>query len=393
MIILFLIHAFSDICSVEYADEQLPKGYKLIHSTIVFKHGLRAPIDKIPGQEIQWNCSGNDWIYPGGNPLNDELKFVHQFQIKPISHQSFLHGTCRAGDLLEDGVKQMKRLSSFIKNSYSSILTSSFQKRSFSFRSTYTNRCLACIQNIVQGLYDGNEPVDVFVSNEELETLVPNGFICPALQNIFENTLSNHSAFYKVLNEYDSQLNEIKRLNNITAVPHWLRLGEYLVTRKCANTPTPKGFDDKIMNISMNALIKFYEEVLSTENGRKFGTGLLLSEIYYGMRDFLSGGSDSKFVLVCGHSLTFVSLLSSLQIEVTWPQYGSFLSFDLLEKGYEYIVRITQNGHEIKSFQLNEFEQYINLNRPTEKECNVIYPFQEKDKKSLAITLLQMAFS
>jgi hypothetical protein len=185
----------SRFCSVHYRSDPFPAGFSLVHTTIVLKHGLRAPLDKIPGTDVAWNCSGPTWLYPGGDPLNDELRVAHQFEIRPISNQTFLKGNCRAGELLPEGIRQIRELSDHIATVYSSILPRHHAKRSISFRSTYTNRCLASLQVLSDSLLSGSDPVDVFVANEELESLVPNSFLCPALDSRIQQILSENSTF------------------------------------------------------------------------------------------------------------------------------------------------------------------------------------------------------
>lgn len=387
VLFLFLVKG-EEPCSVEYKYDEIPTGYKLVHSTFVFKHGMRAPVDKIPGHETEWKCSSDNWLFPGGNSLNDELGFIHQFRIKPIEDQSFLKGSCRAGELLEEGFQQMKTLAAFLSKNYNSVLPSKFEKRRMSFRSTYTNRCLASLQALISTLFQGTEPIDVFVSNEELESLVPNSYICPAFEDIMNGVLKGN--FSSRLAAFTTTLETIKTQQNITATPHWMRMGELLVTHKCGKMPLP-GFDNDITKDSMNILIDFYKDALST--GKRLGSGVLLSEIYIAMRDYLSGGSDSSAVFVSGHTLTIMSLMAALDIELAWPPFGSMFAFEVLEKQDQFFVRVMLNGKSMKVMPLDDFRDKAMKMRPTEEECRAVYPFLEKNKKSMGIKMLQMSFS
>ncbi|OHT00604.1 hypothetical protein TRFO_32722 [Tritrichomonas foetus] len=397
MILFFLFlssfaHQF-DFCNSEYEADPIPEGYNLIHTTIIFKHGHHAPVDKIPEAEVTWNCTSDNWLFPGGNALNDELQFSKKFRIKPISYQSFLLGNCRAGELLETGMKQMSKLAEFLKKTYSNIIPDHFKKRALSFRSTYTNRCLTCIQILAHHLFPGDEPIDVFVANEELESLVPNSYLCPSLGALYDEQTNKNSSFSKHLKQYDDQLSLIKNESNFSAVPHWVRMAEYLVTTKCANISYPGAFNDKFLNESADLLMTFFNHSINNDNGKKYASGILMSEIYLGMRDYLSGKSDTQFVLICGHTLTFTSLLSALNKTLTWQSYGAYMAFDLLQKNDELLIRTVLNGKTIANFMFSDFENIVMNLRPTEEECKIKYPFMEKDKKSLATKFLAMSFS
>ncbi|KAH0791704.1 acid phosphatase [Histomonas meleagridis] len=357
---------------------------------------MRAPIDKIPGHDIPWNCTGEEWLYPGGNSLNDEHKFKNQFIIKTIPHQSFLRGTCRAGELLNQGIEQMNNLGDYLQSNYKSLLSTLDSRRSFSFRSTYTNRCLASIQTVAQKLLPGEDPVDVFVANEELESLVPNSYLCPKLGSLYRDVQTPNSTFSKKMKIFNNHLNHIKNISNITVVPHWSRIGELLITRHCANQHLPGKFTNEFMAESANLLVDFYMGVMNLTKGRSFSSGLLLSDIYLDMRDYLSGAKKSQFTLICGHTLTIVSLLASLNETVTFPEFGKFVAFEVLEKNENpnsHLVRILLNGEVLKTMEFKEFEKMVLQMRPKEEECGIRYPFLEKDKGDPGIKLLHYAFS
>lgn len=381
----------SRFCSSQFEYEKLPRGYSLLHTTFVFKHGLRAPVDKVPGHEVEWECDGDNWLYPGGDSLDDELEFSHKFRIKPIPDQSFLRGTCRAGELLPEGVKQMKALAEYIRENYNDILPKHFEKRKLAFRSTYTNRCLASLQTIAHYLFPGTEPVDVFVANEELESLVPNSYICPALEDTMRAVLSENSTFSATLASYTAALNAIRTTHNITALPHWMRMGELLVTHHCAGKQFPTGFNETFMEDSTNLLVSFYNHTLT--EGLRFGAGVLFFDIYLGIRDYLTGASDVTAAFICGHTLTEFSLSAALGINITWPPFASLMQFELLVRDGEHFVRILHNGRSVRLFPLREFAATAASLRPDEKECQVAFPFQEKDKKKMGIKMLQMSFS
>lgn len=390
-----------DFCNPHYETDRIPDGYSFIHSIIIFKHGHHAPIDKIPEKEIIWNCSSDNYLFPGGNPLNDNLEFVPQFKIKPIPEQSFLLGSCRAGEILEEGKSQIIKLANFLKQQvYKNFLPSEFNRRLISFRSTYTNRCMASIQILAHQLFPGSDPIDVFVANEELESLIPNTYICPSLNTIFESTSKENTTFSKELSKYKKQLEQIKKESQITAVPHWARMAEYLSTLKCSNISYPGTFSDDFLKKSSEILLNFFNESIKNSknlNGTRFGSGILFSEIYLGMRDFLTGRTDTKVTFMCGHTLTFVSLLSALNLNLEWAPSASYMAFDLLGKNGDLnsplIVRVSFNGKTIVKLDFKDFERKALKLRPTEKECNITYPFMEKDKKSKATKFLFMSFS
>ena len=148
--------------------------------------------------------------------------------------------------------------------------------------------------------------------------------------------------------------------------------------------------------MSSSLLIDYYEKVME-ENLNKTA-GLLFYDIYLGIRDFLSGGSSAPFALICGHTLTQLSLRSILNIsssyEDKWPTFGTMMAFEVLKaKDSKIMIRILTDGIEKKRFSLEEFSNFAQKMRPDETECQMKYPYVEKDKKSFGIKMLQMAFS
>ena len=400
--LLFLLFFFTkqyNFCNVTYSKYKIEDGYQLIHSTIIFKHGLHAPNDKIFEAEIVWNCSSQNWIYPGGNSRSADIPFHKQFRINPISEQSFLIGTCRAGEILETGYHQMIKFAKFIKETYQSLLPKNYNPRLLSFRSSYTGRCMSCIQILTNYLYPDEftdsfkNPIDVFVADEELETLVPNNYVCPSIGIIYDNQFKENSSFSLQLNLHNKKLKHILKKSNFSAAPQWIRMPEYLSTLKCSNIPYPGEFNDKFLKNSTKLFLDFFNNSLSSENGRKYGTGLLISDIYIGMRDYLSGRSDSQIIFICGHTLSFISLFSAFQLNLTWPPYGSYFSFDLLQKNEDIIINIVFNGKILTTMGFKEFEQFAKDIRPNEDECQFQFPYIEKDKKSYSGKFLSMMFS
>jgi hypothetical protein len=348
-------------------------------------------MDKVPGHEATWNCSGDTWLYPGGDALDDDLKFVRRFRIGPIPNQAFLKGTCRAGELLNEGHHQIRLLGDFLLSTYGSIVGKS--KRHFRFRSTYANRCLACLQVLAHKMMSGSDPIDVFVANEELEALVPNPHLCPAFEGVMDEVLNDSSPFGSELAAYNSRMKQIKKSRNLSATPHWMRMGELLVTQHCAGVGFPPGMDTALMVDSQQLLLHFYRQAFATEKTTKMGAGLLLSEIYFGLRDYLVGGSDAHITLICGHTLSIVSLFAALNMTIRWPEYGTMVGFDLLQTQDQYAVRVTVNGESHATYSWREFENLAVLMRPSEEECKVKYPFPERDKKNTGSKMLAMSFS
>ena len=70
------------------------------------------------------------------------------------------------------------------------------------------------------------------------------------------------------------------------------------------------------------------------------------------------------------------------------------MAFEVLKaKDSKIMIRILTDGIEKKRFSLEEFSNFAQKMRPDETECQMKYPYVEKDKKSFGIKMLQMAFS
>lgn len=402
MVMLATLLSLKQVCQPMYDTTPLKEGYKLEYLSIIFKHGLRAPVDKIPNFDIYWNCSNYNWIYPGGDPHKDDYEFVHQFRIKPIESQSFLKGTCRAGDLLDIGFQQMKNLSDHLKNVYHSFLPKDgFDRRTINARSTYTNRCLASLQALIHYLFESDDVIDTFVSNEELETMIPNPYLCPKLADLMNNQLENNISFKELLDDLKKDLNEIKSINKIVAIPKWNRIPELFSTHYCMYGGFPGGYNETHLNKSIYVFEKYYENIISDENTRKYMSGLFLSDIFQGIVDGLTNPENPTTSFFSGHTLTMISLMSIFKLPVMFPPYASYFAIELyrsskdnlFKKDKELVIRVLFNGMVVKEYTFNEFHQLVASLHPSESECELNYPFMEADKKSPISKILKYSFS
>jgi hypothetical protein len=57
-----------------------------------------------------------------------------------------------------------------------------------------------------------------------------------------------------------------------------------------------------------------------------------------------------------------------------------------------HLGRITANGTPVTTLKLNPFENFAMGLRPTEAESHMKFPFPERDRKSLAIKMLELSF-
>lgn len=380
-------------CSASYTESYVPENYEREYVTILFKHGIHSPIDKIPGHDANWECTTKQILYPGKDAFDEETNNVNIFRAVPIPSQSFLKGTCQAGALLDEGVDQMVSLAKYLKRNYASILPQTYKRRAFNFRSTYTDRTMNCLEVIVSRLYDELTPVELFVSNEELESLVPNPYLCPALSSILDIEQSNDTEIAKRIEAFNEKIKNLKNAAKIVATPSWRRMGEMLSTHICHKAYLPPGFDEKLSNEATNLLIDYYTSLINDTQRVKYASGLLLSDIYYGMRDYLSGAKQSKMALISGHTLSMVSLELAFGLNVTFPAFGDFISIELLRNGNDRIVNILQNGVLAKTMTLDEYINFSVSIRPSESDCKIKWPFVEKDKKDPGTDILAKSFS
>ncbi|EAY18217.1 hypothetical protein TVAG_122830 [Trichomonas vaginalis G3] len=396
MFSIFLIFGTSipKYCSPTYTEAITQDKYEREYVTILFKHGIHSPIDKIPGHDANWECSAKQILYPGKDAFDEQSNNnINVFRAVPISSQSFLKGTCQAGSLLDTGIDQMVSLAKYIKRTYSSILPNKYHKRAFNFRSTYTDRTMNCLEVIISHLYDELTPIELFVANEELESLVPNPYLCPELSKVLDIEKDESLEITKRIKEFNKKIENLKNESKIVAAPSWRRMGEMLSAHICNNAYLPPGFDEKLSNEATNLLVDYYKSVISDKQKVKYSSGLLLSDIYFGMRDYLTGMKQSKFALIAGHTLSIVSLELAFGLNTTFPAFGDFISIELLRKDQDRIVNIVQNGIIKKTMKLQEFIDFTLEMRPKESECKIQWPFAEKDKKDPGTEILSKSFS
>ena len=395
LILNLILSSLPFYCRADYTTHIYPEDYELEHVTLFFKHGNRAPVDKFPKFSAKdWKCDGSDWIAPGGDQYDEDIAFLHQYRLEPIPEETFLNSKCEAGHILENGTRQIKYLAEHILKTYSSILPKEYKKRIINSRSTYQNRCIQSLQILYHFLFHFSQAtiIDDFVANEELEALVPNPIMCPALGSLIEK-VQNSTEF---VNEYENlkkNIEPLKKQNGILAVPHWMRLPELFSTYICEDKPLPPGFDFGIINQAFTLFENFFKLLFKEEDGRRFGTGILVYDIYLYIRDYLSGSTNAQFNFVSGHTLTLMALQAAFGLHIQYPAFGDFIAFELLKKGDDRIIKVTYNGDNNRTFTLNEFFEYAKHMRPSENECNISYPFVERDKKDFKTTFLQMSFS
>ena len=391
-----ILSSIPRFCRASYTSHVYPEGYEIEHATIFFKHGNRAPVDKFPKYSAtDWNCYGPDWIAPGGDQFDEDIFFMHQFRLEPIPEETFLNSKCQAGHILENGTLQIRRLAEqLLYKAYPSLLPKDYKKRMINSRSTYQNRCIQSLQVLFHYLFHFSQKtiIDDFVANEELEDLVPNPIMCPSLGKVIDK-VENISEFISQKEELMKELERLKKEDDLIAIPHWARLPELFSTYICEDKPLPPGFDYNITDQSFKLFENFFRLLFKDEDGKRYGTGILLYDIYLYIRDYLSGSTKAKFNFISGHTLTLMALQAAFDLDIRYPAFADYIAIELLKKDNERYVAIKQNGDNMKTYTLDEFFDYAKKMRPSEKECNISYPFVEKDKKDIRTTYLQMSFS
>jgi hypothetical protein len=108
--------------------------------------------------------------------------------------------------------------------------------------------------------------------------------------------LNDGSPFGFELAAYNSPIKQIKKSGNLSARP-------LDADGRTAPDPIGPGMDAPFMVDSQQLLMHFYRPAFATDKNKKMGAGLLLSDIHFGLRNYLAGGSDDQITLICGHTL------------------------------------------------------------------------------------------
>ncbi len=171
---------------VPFEEVRTSKRLRLVHATMMIRHGARTPLHKL--DDIAWDCSSSRVLhaleYGGMTP--------HAlFDIKPILFASDLAGTCYPGQLTRLGFDQHVRLGGMLRTRYVDqlgLLPSSYSPGSLYVRSSQYDRTIASAQALLAGLYPSrSETIAINVRHPSHENLFPreDGH-CPALVALYK---------------------------------------------------------------------------------------------------------------------------------------------------------------------------------------------------------------
>ena len=178
--------------SSDVPPDALP-GYQLVHATVYFRHGSRAPVHtELPGaQDVAWeDCcqesrarllADTTLVDLGGGPASPSLVDRRQQSIK-------MRGGCCSGELTLTGAQQGVRLGKSLLERYGPLLGSDGVDK-LTVRSTNVARCVMTARAVLHGLLGdaaATRPVPIATAPSEVEDLTPNAKRCARLAELWD---------------------------------------------------------------------------------------------------------------------------------------------------------------------------------------------------------------
>jgi len=184
--------AFHHMAQPSDIPDALP-GYQLVHATVYFRHGSRAPVhSELPGaQDVAWeDCcqekrarllADTTLLDLGGGPASPSVVDQRQQSVK-------MRGGCCSGELTLTGAQQGVRLGKSLQERYGALLGSDGADR-LTVRSTNVARCVMTARAVLFGLLGdaaASGPVPIATAPSNVEDLTPNAKRCARLAELWD---------------------------------------------------------------------------------------------------------------------------------------------------------------------------------------------------------------
>ncbi|KAL4073664.1 phosphoglycerate mutase-like protein, partial [Scleroderma citrinum] len=211
------------------------------------------------------------------------------------------------------------------------------------FRSTYVDRTIESLEQIVYGLYPptqcaANVVPPIFTRNRVEDNLVSNILGCPKLGLLEEQFTEAAAARWNPrLEGLDKKLSKYIKGKpiRIDGQPRASGILDSVRSAAAHGIPVPPEFwDPEIVNLLETAVSDEWFS-LKTEEGRRLGMGRLLADISARMLSkVVQGNKDPLKILVHStHDSTLAALCATFDVfDEKWPPFTSSVTFELFKK-------------------------------------------------------------
>ena len=314
-----------------FEDAAPSKRLRLVHATVVIRHGLRTPLQKL--DDVAWDCSTSRVLhaldYGGGVPRA-------LFVLRPVLFQSDLAGSCALGQLTRLGFEQHQRLGTMLRARYVErlgLLPAAFVPGTLYVRSSQYDRTIASAQALLSGLYPvRDQEITINIRHPRHENLYPREDpSCPALLAMFRKLSSPFRLYY---HKYQAQ-----------------ELITTLETLALHGHPAPR--DAPPLDEVHRQAARDHAALYGNASLSRLAIGNLLAELWGGMVQ-----PTAKLRLFSAHDTTLLPLLGCLQQMppggLEHPPCASSLIFEVYEEEEDRAQRHVAVWYNSRPLQLKE---------------------------------------
>ncbi|CAD5221325.1 unnamed protein product [Bursaphelenchus okinawaensis] len=294
----------------EFARETAEDRWRetLVHTTIFFRHGARAPLHFIP---------------------ND---FENRLETWPDG----------LGGLTELGITQMRNLGREVRARYDDFVDEIFSPRQLYARSSSYDRTLLSAQVFLSGFYEKQRNkseynfVDVPVhtkpieEDKELYFYVP----CPAADDVYSKLMYENHKYIKLAENLVDVLTYLSKMGGFSKVPlplhEFIKLYDPLKCEQIHGRKWPEWMNESMFEeIERNYDTGSYL-LVDDDKLKGLRVGPLYDEIVTRLNKLNEGLADQKMYLYSCHDTTIGGLLATLGMEADkYPQFGAILTVEL----------------------------------------------------------------
>mmetsp|Transcript_25575 Transcript_25575/g.33295 ORF Transcript_25575/g.33295 Transcript_25575/m.33295 type:complete len:426 (+) Transcript_25575:98-1375(+) len=360
-------------CGTHTLGESEKDEPKLLHATVLFRHGARTPVFiDIPGlEEMDWNiCTekmNNDLprvevrdIITGGKrpPFTKSMQNQINFTLTGGG------GTCHAGQLSDLGIEQTTQLGKKLRELYGDSLGDDVSK--VTVRTTNVPRCVTSARGVMKGLFPNNqEALPMYTMFMKNEYATPRIRTCSRLADLWKAASmswarSPETDGPRVLTEIQKVLTKEEMRSFNLHEGNFIPLRDMMVALDAhgLKQPYPELVPlldriDRLGGLQLGSLLKGGGGWANELETSKLAIGKLLGEVLDRLGEHASHPGPPTLYLVSAHDTTLVPMLSALSLyDGNWPPYASYISFELWEETDErgapmHTVRVLFNGRRL----------------------------------------------
>lgn len=344
--------------------EEIPPDLTLVQAQYIVRHGARAPVRRHllhadPPMPVRWNfCHAAKQFHLSvlqwGSHVNEFVPLhakiprtvEHAHEPMPLPGDT---GDCLLGELTDLGLSSMFQFGEKLYDLYSTrlgLIPRHFDQHAsdmFYFRSTYMERTIKSLEQLMMGFFNGHPPSFVptlHVRNPGEENMLPNTRDCPRLADLMSHFERAAAVKY---NPMLAALDPVIKPHNsgrpprVDGQPRLSGLIDTIRVAQAHNIPVPKPFTDPTtMALMEEAVVQEWFAGYAASHPetrrvyRSLAIGDFLGSIYSNMEQVATGLSPLRLAVYLSHDATVVGVLQSLDcFNGRWPDFAASIGIEL----------------------------------------------------------------